>query len=272
MPACCLSSGMELFLGRACSCVAAAGTAAAAAAEAAAGADAWGLRLCTMCALTSWLAASAAMRLSSPASTAEPTICASLRALSPGLEPAPFAAPRTPQISRQPACAGRCVPPPTVPTSTLGMVTLTCRDRMSSAYSMMVRQLLLSTFCAGSCPVARNTAVTMLAACALNPPTLPAMAEPMWFFCLLVSIMSYTELFSTDLTMFSGMIASTTMLLPRPRIQLIAAGFLSVHILPEMATSTRSGNSASSTSMALRHPLETMFMPIASPDMQLKRR
>mmetsp|Transcript_17910 Transcript_17910/g.39715 ORF Transcript_17910/g.39715 Transcript_17910/m.39715 type:complete len:242 (+) Transcript_17910:347-1072(+) len=225
-----------------------------------------------MCDATSWLAARAAMRLSSPASTADPTICASLRALSPGTEPGPLAAPRTPQMSRQPACAGRWVPPPTVPTSMEGMVTLTCRDLRSSAYSMMVRQLLLSTFCAGSCPVARKTAVTMLAACALKPPTDPAMADPMWFFCLLVSIMSYTELFSTEVTMLSGMMASTTMLLPRPRIQLIAAGFLSVHMFPEMATSTRSGNSPSSTLMALRQPLLTMFMPMASPDMQLKRR
>lgn len=75
----------------------------------------------------------------------------------------------------------------------------------------------------------------------------------------------------------SGMTASTTMLFPRPRIQLIAAGFLSVHMFPEIATSTyirsgyvspparlgsvsaitMSGNSASSTSMAFKQPLLT---------------
>lgn len=48
---------------------------------------------------------------------------------------------------------------------------------LTSAYSMMVMQLLLSTFCAGSCPVARNTAVTMLAAWALNPPMDPVEAR-----------------------------------------------------------------------------------------------
>lgn len=52
-------------------------------------------------------------------------------------------------------------------TYALGVISLT------SAYSMMVMQLLLSTFCAGSWPVARNTAVTMFAACALNPPIDP---------------------------------------------------------------------------------------------------
>lgn len=77
-------------------------------------------------------------------------------------------------------------------------MTDTCSDLPSSAYSMIVRQLELSTFCAGSCsvaigfllihecmyvyarlrtcPVARKTAVTMLAACALNPPMEPAVA------------------------------------------------------------------------------------------------
>jgi hypothetical protein len=55
-----------------------------------------------------------------------------------------LAAPRTPQISKQPAWAGKCVPPPTVPTSIDGMVTLTCSDLPSSAYSMIVKQLLLS--------------------------------------------------------------------------------------------------------------------------------
>ena len=57
-----------------------------------------------------------------------------------------------------------------------------------------------------------------------------------------------------------------------PRIQLIAEGFLSVHMLPLIATKTESGKVNSMTSIALRHPFETMFMPIASPDMQQNRR
>ena len=39
--------------------------------------------------------------------------------------------------------------------------------------------------------------------------------------------------------------------------QLIAEGFLSVHMLPLIATSTRSGNSSSRTSMAFKQPLDT---------------
>jgi hypothetical protein len=69
---------------------------------------------------------------------------------------------------------------------------------------MMVMQLLLAMFWAGSCPVAMKIAVTMLAACALNPPTtrlqhknydqaravlpmLPAIAEPIMFLEMLRS-------------------------------------------------------------------------------------
>lgn len=40
------------------------------------------------------------------------------------------------------------------------------------------------------------------------------------------------ELFKTDETISAGITASHTILLPLPRIQLIAAGFLSVHIFP----------------------------------------
>ena len=43
----------------------------------------------------------------------------------------------------------------------------------------------------------------------------------------------------------------------RRTYQLIADGFLSVHMLPLIATRTRSGNSSSKISIALRHPLET---------------
>ena len=45
----------------------------------------------------------------------------------PASAPGALEAPLTPQMSRHPAWAGRCVPPPTVPTSIEGMVTLTCK-------------------------------------------------------------------------------------------------------------------------------------------------
>lgn len=82
------------------------------------------LRLCAMCACTRCPAASALQRLSSPASTAAPTIRASRRALSPGLVGCD---PRTPRRSSIADCASRIVPPPSVPTSMDGMDTLICR-------------------------------------------------------------------------------------------------------------------------------------------------
>lgn len=145
------------------------------------GAASAGFLLCCMCDRTRWLAARAAIRESSPASTADPTICANLRELSPeqcenkyeqrirffcpgniGIKkmgvivcacvhvlqcstekvdkkcdvkvynppasaPGALEAPLTPQMSRHPAWAGKCVPPPTVPTSMEGIVTLTCK-------------------------------------------------------------------------------------------------------------------------------------------------
>lgn len=78
------------------------------------------LRLCAMCALTRWPAASAEHKLSSPARTAAATIRASCRALSPGLV---GWEPRTPSISSMADCASRIVPPPIVPTSMEGIDT-----------------------------------------------------------------------------------------------------------------------------------------------------
>mmetsp|Transcript_7878 Transcript_7878/g.26807 ORF Transcript_7878/g.26807 Transcript_7878/m.26807 type:complete len:225 (+) Transcript_7878:242-916(+) len=220
---------------------------------------------------TRWLAASAAMSESSPARTAAATMVPRRRALVPGASGA-RAAPRHPIISRHAPCAGSEVPPPTVPTSMLGMVTLTWRLSPSSATSMRVMQLELSTFCAGSWPQARYTAVTMFAACALKPPTLPAMALPTRFLFVLVYTMAETVVLSVERTTEAGMTASATTVLPRPSIQLIAAGFLSVHMLPLMATSSTSGKSSWRASMALTQPLDTMFMPMASPDWHVKRR
>eukprot|EP00966_Prymnesium_polylepis_P103064 2387281-Prymnesium_polylepis.1 len=57
----------------------------------------------------------------------------------------------------------------------------------SRTVSMRVMQLDDSTFCAGSCPHARKTAVTTLEACALNPPSEPAIAEPTRFLFVLTS-------------------------------------------------------------------------------------
>jgi len=48
-----------------------------------------------------------------------------------------------------------------------------------------------------TCPVAINTAVTMLAACALNPPMAPAMAEPTKFLLTLSSVSAGTVVFKT---------------------------------------------------------------------------
>jgi len=79
------------------------------------------------------------------------------------------------------AWGSRMVPPPMVPTSMEGMETeiwrfplrlrksvsiasVVINRRMSAYFLMTVMQLLLSTFWAGSWPVARKIAVTMFAA------------------------------------------------------------------------------------------------------------
>uniref|UniRef100_A0A6B0U4H7 Putative secreted protein n=1 Tax=Ixodes ricinus TaxID=34613 RepID=A0A6B0U4H7_IXORI len=71
-------------------------------------------------------------------------------------------------------------------------------------------------------------AVTMLAACALNPPTLPAMAEPIKFFVMFTSTKAWVFVLRTSFTTLAGIVASQTTLFPRPSIQFSAAGFLSV--------------------------------------------
>mmetsp|Transcript_8019 Transcript_8019/g.22894 ORF Transcript_8019/g.22894 Transcript_8019/m.22894 type:complete len:260 (-) Transcript_8019:627-1406(-) len=233
------------------------------------------LRLWIMCARTSWLLARAAMRLISPARTAPAMALDSAWALVPGALGA-REAPATFMTSRQARCAGSDVPPPTVPTSRDGMVQDMSRPGSASPgmsiFSMSVMQLADSTTCAGSCPVARKAAATMLAAWALKPPTEPAMALPMRHFWRFASTMASTVVLSVLRTTSAVMVASTTTLLPRPSIQLMAAGFLSQQTLPEMATSSISGKCSSSSSMTLRQPLDTMFMPMASPAKQTQRR
>ena len=75
-------------------------------------------RLCVMCAWTSVLAAKAAKRDNSPAIVAAATTVANFLAFSPGVLPPPL----HPIACKQAACASRLVPPPTVPTSKLGIV------------------------------------------------------------------------------------------------------------------------------------------------------
>ena len=76
--------------------------------------------------------------------------------------------------------------------------------------------------------VRERLTVRMLDACALNPPILPAIADPIRFFFVLRLTRSPTVVLSTLLTIAPEMTASATTDLPRPSIQLIAAGFLSV--------------------------------------------
>lgn len=60
-------------------------------------------------------------------------VCISyLFALSPGCCPSDLAAPLTPIISSAAPCAGKEVPPPTVPTSIDGMVTDMCKSMRHS--------------------------------------------------------------------------------------------------------------------------------------------
>lgn len=140
------------------------------------------LRLCVMCARMRSPAASALIKLSSPAITALATMRASCWAFWPGCV---GCAPLMPRRLRTPPWGARTVPPPTVPTSIEGMVTVIRRSRslftlsenMSASFSRQfwkvthasipVRHIELSTTWAGSWPVAKNTAATILAACAL---------------------------------------------------------------------------------------------------------
>lgn len=61
-------------------------------------------------------------------------------------------------------------------------------------------------------------AATILAACALYPPTLPAMAEPIRFLFMFRFTRALTVVFSVFLTTLAGMMASQTTDLPRPSI------------------------------------------------------
>ena len=112
--------------------------------------------------------------------------------------------------------AARCVPPPTVPVSIDGMVHAKYRSSPLLHGSMLMMQLDDSTFCAGSCPVAMNIAVTIFEACALKPPgpsqhtTLlrqctrvpmePAIALPTRFLATFSSTNAGTVVFSTSFT------------------------------------------------------------------------
>mmetsp|Transcript_1132 Transcript_1132/g.2546 ORF Transcript_1132/g.2546 Transcript_1132/m.2546 type:complete len:221 (+) Transcript_1132:424-1086(+) len=214
-----------------------------------------------MCACTRVLAARAASKLSSPAIVAAATTVASFLALAPGVD----APPLQPMASRHDAWAGREVPPPTVPTSMLGIVQHIHRSPLSCS-SISVIQLEDSTFCAGSCPVAKKIAVTMLEAWALNPPMAPAIADPIRFLLMFVCTRAATVVLRVVRTTSFGMTASTTTDLPRPCNQFVAAAFLSVHMFPDRAMSWHEGNSFCSLSMTARDPFETMFIPMASPE------
>ena len=53
-----------------------------------------------------------------------------------------------------------------------------------------------------TCPVAIKMALTTLAACALNPPTEPAMAEPTRFLLMFSSTKASTLVFNTYMYMY----------------------------------------------------------------------
>ncbi|BAS80587.1 Os02g0713801, partial [Oryza sativa Japonica Group] len=91
----------------------------------------------------------------------------------------------------------------------------------------MVMHCELSTFCAGSCPVAMNNAVTILLAWALKPPRAPATADPARFLIMLSSTSFSTVVLRTFCTTSPLIIASQTTDFPRPSIQFTAVGFLS---------------------------------------------
>mmetsp|Transcript_14221 Transcript_14221/g.44423 ORF Transcript_14221/g.44423 Transcript_14221/m.44423 type:complete len:228 (-) Transcript_14221:302-985(-) len=114
-------------------------------------------------------------------------------------------------------------------------------------------------------------AVRMLDACAFCPPIEPASALPMRFLCTLSRATAAGVVLRTEATTDAGRMASAATLFPRPSIQLIADGFLSVHMLPERPRSWVPGYFSRIDSTTLFTPLETMFMPIASPVKHLKR-
>mmetsp|Transcript_3662 Transcript_3662/g.10255 ORF Transcript_3662/g.10255 Transcript_3662/m.10255 type:complete len:207 (-) Transcript_3662:318-938(-) len=112
----------------------------------------------------------------------------------------------------------------------------------------------------------------MLDACALNPPSAPAIAEPIRFLATLSSHAASTVVLRTDSTTWPGIVASATTEQPRPEIQLTAAAFLSQQTLPDRPSSSRSPNEpAERKSRTAETPFETMFIPIASPVAHTKR-
>src|SRR3989344_3808723 len=84
-----------------------------------------------------------------------------------------------------------------------------------------------STTCAGSWPVAINSAAITLAKCALNPRE-PERAEPIIHFAFHTSSILYGVVFSTDETIAFGTRTSAMAIRPRPVMAFIQAGFLSM--------------------------------------------
>ena len=82
-----------------------------------------------------------------------------------------------------------------------------------------------------TCPVAKNMAATMFAACALFPPIDPASAAPIRFFTVFRRMMSATSHLRVEWRMRLGIWTSQETDLPRPSSQLAAEGFLSVQLI-----------------------------------------
>lgn len=61
-------------------------------------------------------------------------------------------------------------------------------------------------------------AVTTLAACALFPPILPAIADPIKFLLMFTSTNAVTVVFNTSVMILEGTMASLTTYFPRPSI------------------------------------------------------
>mmetsp|Transcript_22113 Transcript_22113/g.65200 ORF Transcript_22113/g.65200 Transcript_22113/m.65200 type:complete len:209 (-) Transcript_22113:394-1020(-) len=114
-------------------------------------------------------------------------------------------------------------------------------------------------------------AVRMLEAWAFCPPMEPARALPTRFLCMLRRPIASGVVLRTEATTEPGITASAATLLPRPSIQLMAEGFLSVHMLPLSPRSSVPGKRSMIFWVTTLTPLETMFMPMASPVKHLKR-
>ena len=90
------------------------------------------------------------------------------------------------------------------------------------------------------------------------------MDDPIRFFLTLVSTMAAAVVCSLASTMSAGMRASATTVLPLPSIMLMAAGFLSLHMLPDTDTMT-APVASSMTLQAASDAMVAMFIPMASP-------